>query len=903
MKNYTCIYNFLLLLFFCLPTLSSLAQSSDRIEYLIAFDRSGSIGYLDEKDNLQVLLKILLKISNDSLDNNVDVKTFTFGEDLFAKKVIDQQAIRKGARNNTGKIASKFDKETKGDSRENFTHVHTALEQIFLDVSNSPKTDTKSKAVFIFTDGVIEDGDFNKTLKVAHSREEYLQTIKSWIGKIQHLTGKPVIIVQSSPAPVNDYLSATGIEQGATAYTTQFIHKNSFFWVNSRFKYLPNTAVDTAFHHFVTFVNYSTILNDRTSGKDAVAAAISTQEILYAVSAKNDKTPAADPSSGPETLLKNILDKMEAESTKDQADQLVFRKDLVGLQKLLFPEMLSKSQVNEIAVHLGRLASSQHLFKDLKHIARRDSSLRNLPIAEVYISKTPTDLAALTKQPAGATLEEKILLGLTDYVITRATDEVVFAFLENVKKNVFESDNKGIGKVFSTYIFPETFRFVRENIYTTDLIKLKDVLRKDMFNLPNSIAQAKVIKMTDGLMVLRSLIIFYNSLLYEGELESAFGQLRLELKTMVSERDKFVDSKIPPIAVSLQFTSNLIKNLEKYNFEDVYRNNKLDRKKLAYLSKMLIALSLQDLEFSSINMNKAISAVSETFENYTLAKNQIASLSALMKETPKGDYNEYRNYQRDIVSDIISRSCQLMISGVGLLDYIKFERPGSDSDSLKFEIKRTVTKVVDAWLASREGRYAEVGFTLAPEIIKGIKGLPDNSYFTTLMNVAGEVSEAQDATAIKGIISKYTMPIASYKVKRISGKTLMINAYGGAGTTYYFNNNIKPAFLAPIGLEMSFKMPPIRRTSSTVSVLISFIDIGNIVNYRLFDSSDTENVVRFENVVSPGAYAIFGLSKKWPLALITGYQMNPQRISAGLAVDMPLFALWKKKLRLSSNST
>lgn len=141
------------------------------------------------------------------------------------------------------------------------------------------------------------------------------------------------------------------------------------------------------------------------------------------------------------------------------------------------------------------------------------------------------------------------------------------------------------------------------------------------------------------------------------------------------------------------------------------------------------------------------------------------------------------------------------------------------------------------------------------------------------------------------------MPVASYKVKRTTGITIMINAYGGAGATYYFTENMKPALLAPIGLEGSFLLSPFKKLRFTSSLLFSIIDIGNIVNYRLFDSRTDSNVVRFENIISPGIFTVIGLSKKWPIALIGGYQMNPQRISAGLVVDMPLFALWKRESR------
>ncbi len=171
-----------------------------------------------------------------------------------------------------------------------------------------------------------------------------------------------------------------------------------------------------------------------------------------------------------------------------------------------------------------------------------------------------------------------------------------------------------------------------------------------------------------------------------------------------------------------------------------------------------------------------------------------------------------------------------------------------------------------------------------------------NSDLKQLIAAAGEVSTAKTAEDVKNALSKYALPVASYRIKRYEKNTWTINAYTGMGGSYFVqpdSNNLDAVLFAPIGLEYtpgSIKIGKYNRTS--ISFFGSLLDVGNVINYRL-DNEDNkeERVFTIEKIVSPGAFISIGLFSKVPLSIVAGYQWNPDRVTAALTFDLPLFRI------------
>lgn len=161
------------------------------------------------------------------------------------------------------------------------------------------------------------------------------------------------------------------------------------------------------------------------------------------------------------------------------------------------------------------------------------------------------------------------------------------------------------------------------------------------------------------------------------------------------------------------------------------------------------------------------------------------------------------------------------------------------------------------------------------------------------LSVAGKVANASSSDDVKNILSRTAMPVASYKLKRHTPGTIMVNAYVGAGFTHYDDDQgIKPSIFAPVGLEYSIKM--LKRNKS-FSIMAALFDVGNVIDYRVRDNDEDAESFNFQDILSPGMILSWGFSDKVPLSVNAGYMFNPERYVVSLNFDLPLFKIWSSR--------
>lgn len=166
-----------------------------------------------------------------------------------------------------------------------------------------------------------------------------------------------------------------------------------------------------------------------------------------------------------------------------------------------------------------------------------------------------------------------------------------------------------------------------------------------------------------------------------------------------------------------------------------------------------------------------------------------------------------------------------------------------------------------------------------------------NENFRMMLTVAADVSTAKEAADITNVLTKYALPPASYRTKREKKFSIMLNAYAGVGGGYFHRTDTASIVLsAPIGIEFSTR--GLNRKGS-FSLLVTPIDIGNVINYQLVGDKSVEDksIFRFSNIYSPGVFLVFGLSKRHPFSFGIGHQWNDDRFSAFIAFDLPMFRI------------
>jgi len=158
-----------------------------------------------------------------------------------------------------------------------------------------------------------------------------------------------------------------------------------------------------------------------------------------------------------------------------------------------------------------------------------------------------------------------------------------------------------------------------------------------------------------------------------------------------------------------------------------------------------------------------------------------------------------------------------------------------------------------------------------------------------------QLSDAKDQNEVKVVLRTFALPQGSYLGKRKDELHFSISAYLGfaAGienlsTEGYFYYGLT----APIGLELSKGITQ----KSSISLLLSVIDLGAVVNSQIYGTSETFD---YKDIFAPGVAIIYGFADM-PLAFGIGYfrvnglkenASDEQRVIAFLAADIPLFAI------------
>lgn len=228
-----------------------------------------------------------------------------------------------------------------------------------------------------------------------------------------------------------------------------------------------------------------------------------------------------------------------------------------------------------------------------------------------------------------------------------------------------------------------------------------------------------------------------------------------------------------------------------------------------------------------------------------------------------------------------------------------------------------------------------------------------------LASFLNDVAKSDNEKELKKVIESYALPPGSYKQKRNSWHSLTLNAFAGpycgfetAGflSAKRRNDTLSSCawnygISAPIGITYTktfgkriyntSRLPDLarenpdfikikrknlyKRTNASLSISLTFIDIGAVVSYRM---SHTENVLdqsfKWEQFISPG-FNIGMAIPKTPLTVQLGYQYTPKvrriiteqidtgeevlrkdehfgmwRAYLGVYFDIPLVNLWMK---------
>ncbi len=180
--------------------------------------------------------------------------------------------------------------------------------------------------------------------------------------------------------------------------------------------------------------------------------------------------------------------------------------------------------------------------------------------------------------------------------------------------------------------------------------------------------------------------------------------------------------------------------------------------------------------------------------------------------------------------------------------------------------------------------------------------------------------EAESEADIKAALEAVILPVGSSTIKKHSNFNFNVQSYLGARLSFTDAKNEaventwndKFALSAPIGLSISYGF---NGKGGSITLFVPLFDLGAVVDYKLkYKEEGTPNeeleskdyTIKLGQIISPGAYLVYGLPFDIPLSLGFGGQYGPGlskidennstkvsnpywKWNAFLSVDIPLF--------------
>lgn len=209
-----------------------------------------------------------------------------------------------------------------------------------------------------------------------------------------------------------------------------------------------------------------------------------------------------------------------------------------------------------------------------------------------------------------------------------------------------------------------------------------------------------------------------------------------------------------------------------------------------------------------------------------------------------------------------------------------------------------------------------INYTSTNKELERIK-LKNQDQLLKLTAFFGDVLVAKDAQELANVIDSHALPPTSYKLKRRVSRSIDLNGYVGLQGSRMWassNSSLKTQYTAGITAPIGFAYTWTNLKSEKPNnwgFTVDIIDLGNIVNHYLVNSTDDyAKDVHFSEVFSPafsGMYAlrktpfvVFASVKFLPLKssynqdqiLINSKAFDAVVLSVGLKIDIPLVNLW-----------
>ncbi len=548
-------------------------------------------------------------------------------------------------------------------------------------------------------------------------------------------------------------------------------------------------------------------------------------------------------------------------------------------------------------------------------------------------SKTPTNGSL-----SGGNFVTKLADGLAIFLVKRTKEELNAAFFEGLRKKMDEEPTYQI-------LFPATFDLIYvigTEIYNYNayIESLRVSFQKDLKVLPMNLRQYSrdyLFVKKPELQIAVEDLLGTSQMIYDAQeplqildfwAGAASIQDSIRWKDISNEKTR---KAMRDMATSMRmlwlFTNSLSQrgaNTEWVTPEEVSRE-------MRDISHVYLYLGLlwergKDLQFSNgTDFREALGKLGTMTQTPIALRNALVSLvqnardmERMFKELVAGadlanialneEYLRFATQVFDMLKQAKNLRQQIILPDWKVEDGKPTGQPKTDAqsaqtDTLEHKLLTVLHQFFDLEFNIRQERYTLAVANLT-RVLTELLNKDDFKFkkeFLRHVNFMATMAEARTSEEMAEAIELFALPPGSSRMKKQSDWSISLNSYGGLawGRENDFNNEVDAAIdnktvlapSAPVGIDFNLGL----KNAGSLSLYAQLIDVGAVFAYRFSDETSQIPELKFQNIVAPGGYFIYGFGNNIPTSIGIGAQLGPnlRKIDPDLGLEVTTTNAWR----------
>ncbi|MBK8567516.1 MAG: hypothetical protein IPN76_30415 [Saprospiraceae bacterium] len=326
-----------------------------------------------------------------------------------------------------------------------------------------------------------------------------------------------------------------------------------------------------------------------------------------------------------------------------------------------------------------------------------------------------------------------------------------------------------------------------------------------------------------------------------------------------------------------------------------------------------------------VSLRNAIVQLTQTGRQLEQALGELLANGKLVDAVLNNEYQRFAGHLFDLLEQARNLRVQIVLPEWKVENGKPTSQPKPDAqaaetDTLERKLFTVVKQFFDLEFNVRQEHYTLAVANLT-RILTELLNKDDFGFkkeFLRHVNFMATVAEANDSKEVAAAIELFALPPGSSRMKKQSKWSISLNSYGGLGfgRENDFNEALTDSLggksvlapYAPIGIDINLGL----KNAGSLSLYAQVVDVGAIFAYRFSDETSPIPELKFQNIVAPGGYLVYGFGNNIPASFGVGAQLGPNlrkvdpnlglsvqktnawRLGAILSVDIPITHFYTK---------